>query len=306
MIGSSAETRTRVEDLVDLSESPSPNTHRVRGSSPGLSGHHFHSDTPPSPLPKTPRSDDMIIPWSPSPVTQRIRNRIHEDTSRTGTKAGTAKRSIIALPDSTNKGKEKVVPVPEWEVEEDEEAYEFQDDFPFPEEYDFEVIDPHTNLEARSSSSVSHYKCADPGRSFRPSSTGHATGYSANTTKCDTAIATHSSPPRHIPSDDSRHSRVISMLEELDDPTRLRFITDLTESEQDFYRNHWRRGADKGSKKRKPKDMDDDDEEEEFEDGGFSGPQPTAKKKTFKRGGGFKRGVFRGRGRGKARGRSRK
>lgn len=94
------------------------------------------------------------------------------------------------------------------------------------------------------------------------------------------------------------------MLDEMDDPNRLLLITDLTRAEQDFYRNHWRRGADKGSKKKTKKG--DDGDEEDYEDGGFTGPQPTEKKKTFKRGGGFKRGGFRGRGRGKARGRSRK
>jgi hypothetical protein len=83
----------------------------------------------------------------------------------------------------------------------------------------------------------------------------------------------------------------------MDRPDRLRLITELSEPEQDFYKNHWRRGADTGSKKRGQLA-----EEEEWDDGGeFTGPQPTEKKKVYKK---PARG-FRGKGRAGGRGRGR-
>lgn len=120
-----------------------------------------------------------------------------------------------------------------------------------------------------------------------------------------------------------------------DDPFRLLFITDLSEREQEFYMNHWRRGADKGTAKAKKRvagrtgngarggrgldndkddeDNDDNDNDNEnhehddendggrgaddgWSDGEFRGPEPK-KKKPFGAGGGW-----RGRGRGRWRG----
>jgi hypothetical protein len=72
------------------------------------------------------------------------------------------------------------------------------------------------------------------------------------------------------------------------------FVSELSAAEQDFYRNHWRRGADKGSKKRAQQDAED-----EWSDGEFRGPEPS-KKKVFKP---PARKGFRGRGRGRGRGR---
>lgn len=158
--------------------------------------------------------------------------------------------------------------MPEWV----DEGY---DDLPFPDDFDFEALDEPSG----SGSTTTPRAAIDPGRGFRPSASTRA-----------------ASPT--LP-----QSRIVTLLDELDDPQRLRLITDLTEPEQEFYRNHWRRGADKASKKRASKDVSSEDNVSDEE---FTGPQPPARKQSYKRGGGFRRGGFRGRGRGRGRARGRK
>lgn len=198
-----------------------------------------------------------------------------------------SKRSASRL-QSTKKGKEKVVQ--SWE-EDGVGEEDYEDDFPFPDDLDFGSLEQSYKPLSGPNASVHNSRIADtdPGRSFRP------------TTNLATTTALPHSSPYHIHSD---HSHIAELLDEMDDPTRLRLITELSQTEQDFYRNHWRRGADKGSKKRTQ--SDDDEDEEEEEGGVFRGPQPSERKKFVKRGGGYKRGGFRGRARGRAKGRPRK
>lgn len=79
------------------------------------------------------------------------------------------------------------------------------------------------------------------------------------------------------------------LLNELDREPGLPMLSELSEKEIEFYRNHWRRGADRAEEKRV-----------EIEDGVWEPTKKATRPKVPKRGG------FRGRGRGRGRGKVRK
>lgn len=224
---------------------------------------------------------DGEIEWTPSPVTQRTRtHRVDRKVSSPPPASPTVASRQYAPSTSISKSKSKINQAIDLDAGIDEDPY---DDLPFPDDFDFDSLEEPSGS-GETISQPHRDREADPGRAFRPPLLP------------TTTIATDYTSPYS-----SRPSRIVAALDEMDDPNRLLLIPDLTPAEQDFYRNHWRRGADNGSKKRTAPG----DEEEECSDGGFSGPQPPAKKKTYKRaGGGFKRGGgFRGRGRGRGRAR---
>lgn len=83
----------------------------------------------------------------------------------------------------------------------------------------------------------------------------------------------------------------------------IMLISDMPPDEQDFYRNHWRRGANKANPKTRALVDDGDDDMSGSDDDRFGVKMPTRNPPSRGRGrGGW---GFRGRGRGRARGRGR-
>jgi hypothetical protein len=191
------------------------------------------------------------------------------------------------------------------EVQVEEEEWNEMDDFhdlDFLDYIDLDNLDiPQASASGSNTGSTSNpssgtSKTYDPGRAFRPSSTSNP---EPNPQSKDWhSIVSHRQRQCSPPSD------IISALDDISRPDRLRLISELSVAEQDFYKNHWRRGADKGSKKR----GQPDDEGFSDDGGGFNGPEPAEKKKTYNKRAPARRGFGRGRGRGRgaARGRARK
>jgi hypothetical protein len=295
---------------------------------------YYQSDTPPSPLPRTPHTDidthdqgnwngddGTMVEWTPSPMSQRTKARrtgaanggIHESPLR---QTGDSDLEILDPPKSRTlptpklkqstriasgtatsvktKSKGKAVmqdsDCMDLDADDGPAGYDDFDDGDFFSGVDLDSLDPPitststsnsgpetSSTKESSKSSSSHIHKIDPGLAFRPST-------SIRQTRPSSSSPRESSPP----------SDIIAMLDNDLRPDRLMFISELSAAEQDFYRNHWRRGADKGSKKRAQQDAED-----EWSDGEFRGPEPS-KKKVFKP---PARKGFRGRGRGRGRGR---
>lgn len=264
----------------------------------------YQSDTPPSPFPETPGGDhdEEIVQWTPSPMSQRTKARrsnpvLGGNCSSQSDDIFDQMRKSGGNSASTRKPKTKAEVV-RLDLEEGDEVEDtvrggvddFDDDGLF-DGIDLDSLNPPTStansstsnskiVPKPSNSGPSKTVISDPGRAFRPSSALAPTftkevkqqEYSSSSTR-------QSSPP----------SDLLTMLDDQLRPDRLMLISDLTEAEQDFYKNHWRREG--RAKKRNVAD--------EWSDGEDMGPQPT-KKKAARRP--AKRG-FRGRGRGRGRGR---
>ncbi len=117
------------------------------------------------------------------------------------------------------------------------------------------------------------------------------------TTTTTTTIGSRTTPPIPqpppatraplVPVSMNRHS---SLTEMLDREPGLPMISELPEREQEFYKSHWRRGADRAEERRDVQVV----------------PQVGRGSAVRKRTGFVKRGNFRGRGRGRGRGKARK
>jgi hypothetical protein len=269
--------------------------------------------------------DEIGVEWTPSPMSQRTKARRFGGNSPIGGEMDTGsdleiisptnKRSGRLVGEGSSTGKTKVVA----EVEDFDDGFgrdvgmgmDDFDDVGFFEGVDFDSLDhpatsstsmsglaattkskstgsiskPPTTSKITRPDQIAKTTLPDPGRAFRPSSTSTSTSTSTTTKPpFPPSSSRQSSPP----------SDILAMLDDQLRPDRLMLITDLSTSEQEFYKNHWRRGADK-VKKRQEDYWSDGDE------GGGGGPQPkkAARRPVAKRG-------FRGRGRARGRGRGRK
>jgi hypothetical protein len=269
-------------------------------------------------------AEEIGVEWTPSPMSQRTKARRFGGNSPVNGEMDTGSDLEIISPTNKRSGrlvgegsstgkKAKVVA----EVEDFDDGFgrdvgmgmDDFDDVGFFEGVDFDSLDHPTTFSTSASGSAGTTKSKpivsiskppatsginrpdqtakntlpDPGRAFRPSSTSTSTS-TATKNPFPPSSSRQSSPP----------SDILAMLDDQLRPDRLMLITDLSTAEQEFYKNHWRRGADK-VKKRQEDYWSDGDE------GGGGGPQPkkAARRPVAKRG-------FRGRGRARGRGRGRK
>lgn len=241
---------------------------------------------------------------SPSPKTKRRRANLIDLSGDTPPKAtSSARKSVKADAGSSSAARTKSKSKAK-EVQVEEELDDMDDfhDLDFLDDIDLDNLDiPQASASGSNTGSTSKpssgtSKTYDPGRAFRPSSTSNPEPDPPS--KDWHSIVSHRQRQSSPPSD------IISALDDISRPDRLRLISELSVAEQDFYKNHWRRGADKGSKKRGQLN------DEGFSDdgGGFNGPEPAERKKTYNKRAPARRGFGRGRGRGRgaARGRARK
>ena len=273
--------------------------------------------------------DEIGVEWTPSPMSQRTKARRFGDDFPVSGEMDTGSDLEIISPTNKRTGRyvgegsstsKKAKAVAEVNVDRKDKfgdgnvnmgmgADDF-DDVEFFEGVDFDSLEvptsAHNSASASGSTSNSESKTSaasskpttskttrpdqtakstipDPGRAFRPSSTSTHTSTTTTTkTPFQPSSSRQSSPP----------SDILAMLDDQLRPDQLMMITDLTTAEQEFYKNHWRRGADKVKKRQ-------EDYWSDGEDGGGPQPKKATKRAPAKRG-------FRGRGRARGRGRGRK